>query len=100
MHVPLTANENTVNDLIDSTALHGSMIEPAALGMIFRIKHLRRIARGGSRLLLPTSACRRRPDTGRLISDRGALLERAIRSLKRQSRRTEIVVHDNGSTSS
>ena len=97
VHV-LTAND-TVNDLIDRTALHGSMIDPAALRAVFPHQALEELREAESRLLLPTSACRERPIPAVLISfNRGALLERAIESLKRQSRRTEIVVHDNGST--
>jgi hypothetical protein len=98
-NVHLLRANDAVNDLIDRASLHESMIDVAALGAAFPHQALEELREAESRLLLPTSACRERPTPTFLISfNRGALLERAIDSLKRQSRRTEIVVHDNGST--
>jgi hypothetical protein len=97
VHV-LTAND-TVNDLIDRAVVHESMIDAGTLRAAFPHQALEELREAESRLLLPTSACREQPIPAFLISfNRGTLLERAIKSLKRQSRRTEIVVHDNGST--
>ena len=94
----LTAND-TVDDLIDRAMLHESMIDPAALRAAFPHQELEELREARPRRLLPTGACRARPTPAFLISfDRGALLERTIESLKRQSRHIEIIVHDNGST--
>jgi glycosyltransferase involved in cell wall biosynthesis len=48
---------------------------------------------------VPVARCRIRPTPVFLISfNRGAMLERTIRAIRRLSRATEIVIHDNGST--
>ena len=97
VHV-LTA-EDSVDGLIDRATMHESTIDVPALRAAFPHQALEELREDEPRPLLPTNTCRTRPTPVFLISfNRAAMLERTIKSIKQQSRSTELVVHDNGST--
>jgi hypothetical protein len=98
-----TAHDLTSHDtacqLSRRAALHDCTIDVAALQESFPTDRLDEMCESTSRPLVPVDECRSRPTPAFLISfNRGMMLERAIASIERLDRRTEIVVHDNGSS--
>ena len=83
--------------LIDAARLHGSTIVERELAASFPVARLDEL-RDAERPLIPTDVCRGRPTPVFLISfNRGQMLTQAMDAVRKLSRPTEIVIHDNGS---
>ena len=94
----LTA-QASVDTLIADATLHDSTIEPQRLMDAFPLNRIEEFRESTDRKFYPVSVCRTKPLPVFLISyDRGAYLQKAISSIAKQRRQTEIIVHDNGST--
>jgi len=95
----LLAAGDTAATLVRRAELHESSIDAGALAAAFPHQHVEEMSEPAGRPIVPVEACRTRHTPVFLISfNRGRLLEQAIASIRRLSRPTEIVVHDNGST--
>ncbi|HEV8397066.1 MAG TPA: polysaccharide pyruvyl transferase family protein [Vicinamibacterales bacterium] len=91
---------DTAEALAARTERRESTIDVAALTQSFPHRHLDEMARPAGRRTLSISQCRNHPLPVFLISfNRGEMLERAVAAIRGLSTPTEIVVHDNGSTS-
>jgi hypothetical protein len=89
----------SVAELTKQATLHESMIETEAIRAAFPSHRLDELCETKGPARASVDACRSRPIPAFLISfNRGVMLERAIASLKKLRRATDVVVHDNGST--
>jgi hypothetical protein len=90
---------DTTEVLAQRARLHESEIDAGDLMAAFPHDQLESVRELADRVTLNVRACRARPTPVFFISyNRGAMLKAAIDGVRKQSRRTEIIVHDNGST--
>jgi hypothetical protein len=95
----LVVASDTAGELARRAELHESTIDVEALAAAFPHRHLEEMSEPAGRPVVPVEECRTRPTPVFLISfNRGRFLKQAIASIRRLSRATEIIVHDNGST--
>jgi hypothetical protein len=90
-------SEDTPSTLAEKAELHESVVDLQALADAFPRHRVGELQSDLPRVR-PLQECRASPTPVFLISfNRGAMLERAIASIRLLSRPTDIVVHDNGS---
>ena len=87
------------SEISKKAVLHDSLIDTAALLAAFPRDRLDSLVEPVAPDAYSVAECRRRPLPAFLISyNRGAMLQASIAGLKKQTRATDIVIHDNGST--
>lgn len=90
--------DESVEDLLLRCEQRESLIDKVALRDALTADRLESIREREELKFYPVAVCRNRPTPCFLISfNRGRFLKRAIKGLEKQSKKIEIVVHDNGS---
>jgi hypothetical protein len=85
-------------ELAKRADIHESVIDVDDLMSAFPHRRLHELEVAPGRTIVPVDTCRTRPTPVFLISfNRGEMLKRVIASIRRLTRPTEIIVHDNGS---